>query len=436
MQLFPSTIPAATPANPAGGVSGIATATRHQLSNGIVVLIQRNPSNPTVRVRGEVRVGAINEPATHAGLAVFTGAALIRGTPNRTFQQISAETEERGCSVSSGGGQHSSGFSGKALVEDLPLVLEVLADIVINPTFPPDEIARLRGQFLMSLRENEQDTRTQASRAARALLYPEGHPYSRLSSGTIETVQTITRDDLVAFHQQYHPAATTIAVVGDVEPAAVIAELERTFGVWESAATPAVQELPPVPPLSGMQRRDVDVPGKVQSDVIWSVHGLARSDPDYYPAMMGNMILGRLGMGGRLGENVRENQGMAYYVYSGLEADLGAGPWAAVAGISPDNVERAIQAILQEIEQFKHEGPTDEELADAKAYLTGSLVLGLETNDGIAGTLLAIERYGLGLDYIDRYPDIINGLSHEDIVTVARKYLSTENCVVVVAGPL
>jgi zinc protease len=152
--------------------------------------------------------------------------------------------------------------------------------------------------------------------------------------------------------------------------------------------------------------------------------------------MMGNMILGRLGMGGRLGENVRENQGMAYYVYSGLEADLGAGPWAAVAGINPDNVERAIQAILQEIEQFKQAGPTDEELADAKAYLTGSLVLGLETNDGIAGTLLAIERYGLGLDYIDRYPDIINGLSHADIVTVARKYLSTENCVLVVAGPM
>lgn len=434
MELFPSTIHLT--GHPTGGTSGIAGATRHQLPNGIVVLIQQNTSNPTVRVRGEVRVGAVHEAAAKAGLAAFTGSALIRGTTNRTFQQIVAETEERGCSVSSGGGQHSSGISGKLLAEDLPLVLEVLADMVIRPTFPEDEIARLRGQFLMGLRENEQDTRVQASRVARALLYPAGHPYGRLSSGTVETVQSITRDDLIAFHQQYHPAVTTIAVVGDVEPAAVIAEMERTFGEWEPSTTPPALDLPAVPALTEVQRRNVDMPGKVQADVIWGVHGLARNNPDYYPAMMGNMILGRLGMGGRLGDNVRENQGMAYYVYSGIEADLGAGPWAAVAGVNPANVERAIQAILHEIERFKQEGPTDEELADAKAYLTGSLVLGLETNDGIAGTLLAIERYGLGLDYIDRYPEIINSLTHEEIVNVARKYLSTEHCVIVVAGPL
>jgi zinc protease len=147
------------------------------------------------------------------------------------------------------------------------------------------------------------------------------------------------------------------------------------------------------------------------------------------------MILGRLGLGGRLGENVRENQGMAYYCYSGIEADLGAGPWSAVAGVNPANVERAIAAILHEVEQFVADGPTAQELSDARDYLTGSLVLGLETNDGLAGTLLAIERYGLGLDYIDRYPAIIGGVTHEQIVAAARRYLSTERYVITVAGP-
>ncbi|HJZ48690.1 MAG TPA: insulinase family protein, partial [Roseiflexaceae bacterium] len=184
-----------------GRASTIETATRHVLPNGMVALIQRNPSSPTVSVRGEVRVGAANEPAERSGLAVFTGAALIRGTARRSFQQIVAETEALGATVNAGGGMHSSGFGGRALSEDLSLILGILADMLRSPTFPAQEIERLRGQFLMSLRESEQETRTQASRAARTLLFPPEHPYSRLTSGRIKTVQALTRDDLASFHQ-------------------------------------------------------------------------------------------------------------------------------------------------------------------------------------------------------------------------------------------
>ena len=418
-----------------GAGASIETAVRHVLSNGMVALIQRNASSPTVSVRGEVRVGAVNEPAAKNGLATFTGAALIRGTGRRTFQQIVAETEARGASVNAGGGQHVGGFAGRSLAEDLPLILEILADMLISPTFPAQEIQRLRGQFLMNLRESEQETRIQSSRAARALLYPPDHPYSRLTSGTVETVQGITRDDLAQFHGLYHPAATTIAVVGDVEPQAVVAELERVFGRWEPAGAPPRQDLPPAPPLTQIQRRDVEMAGKIQSDLIWGVHGMTRTAPDYYAASVANMILGRIGLGGRLGDNVREQQGLAYYCGSSVDADLGAGPWAAIAGVNPTNVERAIAAILHEIERFCKDGPTDEELNDARDYMTGSLVLGLETNDGIAGTLLGIERYDLGRDYIRRYPDIIRPISAEQVVEVARKYLSTERYIVAVAGP-
>jgi zinc protease len=175
--------------------------------------------------------------------------------------------------------------------------------------------------------------------------------------------------------------------------------------------------------------------GKVQSDIVWGVHGLTRTAPDYYPAMIGNMILGRLGMGGRLGDNVRENQGLAYHISSGIQAGLGAGPWTARAGVNPANVERAVQAILHEIEQFRQEGPTDEERSDARAYLTGIMVLGLETNRGMAGALLDIEIFNLGKDFVERYPDIINGVSREAIIEAARTYLSTENYVLAVAGP-
>jgi zinc protease len=422
-------------ANPASARSGIAAAVRHVLPNGMVALIHRNPNSPTVSVRGEIRAGAIHEAAEQAGLATFTGAALIRGTAKRSFQQIVAETEARGCSVNAGGGTHSSSFGGKALNEDLPLVLEVLADMLITPAFPAAEVEKLRGQFLMNLRESEEETGYQAARAAQKLLFPPEHPYSRPAMGTMDTVAHISRDDLAAFHQQYHPAATIIAIVGDVDPAAVIADLERFFGAWQSSREVPAGDLPPPAPLTAPAEERVPMNGKVQSDIIWAVHGLSRRDPQYYPAMVGNMILGQLGIGGRLGENIREKQGMAYYAYSRLAADLGAGPWMAVAGVNPANVERARVAILHEIEQFTREGPDEQELADAQDFLTGSLVISLETNDGMAAALLTIERHSLGLDYIDRYPAIIRAVSHEQIVAVARQYLSTERYALVVAGP-
>ena len=418
-----------------GRAATIETAVRHVLPNGMVALLQRNPSSPTVTVRGEVRVGAVNEPAAQNGLAVFTGASLIRGTETRSFQDIVAATEALGASVNAGGGLHSSGFAGRALAEDLGLILEILADMLQHPSFPAHEVDRLRNQFLMGLRESEQETRTQASRAARAMLFPPEHPYSRLSSGTIASVGALTREHLAAFHQHYHPAVTTVAIVGDIDPPAVIAALERAFGGWQPGGTPPTQTLPPVQPIVGVQRRDLTLTGKVQSDLIYAVHGLNRMNPDFYAANVGNMILGRIGLGGRLGDNVREQQGLAYSCGSSVDADLGAGPWAALAGVNPANIERAIAAIVHEIDEFCARGPSAEELSDARDYMTGSLALGLETNDGIAGTLLGIERYGLGFDYISRYPDLIRGISAEQIVEVARKYLSTENYVVVTAGP-
>ncbi len=414
--------------------STIESAVRHTLPNGMVALILQNTNSPTVSVRGDVRVGSAHEHDDQAGIAVLTGGALIRGTERRTFQQIVSETEERGATVNAGGGVHSSGFGGRSLSEDLPLVLEILSDMLITPTFPAHEVDRLRNQFLMGLRESEQETRVQASRALRAMLYPPGHPYSRLSSGSAATVQHLTRNDAAAFHGLYHPAATTLAVVGDVDPAQVIDLLEQTFGRWEKAEPPVQRSIPEVPPLEGVQRRDIPMAGKIQSDVIWAVHGIARANPDYYTASVANMILGRIGLGGRLGDNVRERQGLAYYCGSSLDADVIAGPWTALAGVAGANVERTIAAILHEIRTFAADGPDAQELSDAQDYMAGSMVLGLETNDGLAGTLLGIERHKLGFDYIARYPSIIRSITAEQVRDVVQRYLSTESYAVAIAG--
>lgn len=420
------------PSNRAGT---IATALRYELPNGMVALVQRNATAPTVSVYGEVRVGAANEPPEKNGLSAFTGAALISGAGHRTFQEIVARTEAVGASVNAGGGMHSTGFAGRSLNEDVALILEILSDMVRAPMFPDEEIERLRGQFLMALREDEQDTSVRASRALRSIMFPPTHPYSRLSRGTIETISTLTREDLLQFHTLYHPAATTIAVVGDIDPAAVMALIERFFGDWQAPGAPPRVTLPDPLPLPDQRRVHIALDGKSQTDVIWAVHGLDRRSPDYYAASVANMILGQLGIGGRLGERVREEQGLAYYCGSSLDADLGAGPWTAMAGVNPAHVERAIDAIVREIKQFAAEGPTEQELADARDFMTGRLAIGLETNDSIASTLLGIERYQLGLDYIERYPAIISSIDRDQVVEVARRYLATDDYAIVTAGP-
>jgi len=420
------------PSNRAGT---IATALRYELPNGMVALVQRNATAPTVSVYGEVRVGAANEPPEKNGLSAFTGAALIRGAGHRTFQEIVAITEAVGASVNAGGGMHSTGFAGRSLNEDVALILEILSDMVRAPVFPDEEIERLRGQFLMALREDEQDTSVRASRALRSIMFPPTHPYSRLSRGTIETISTLTREDLLQFHTLYHPAATTIAVVGDIDPAAVMALIERFFGDWQAPGAPPRVTLPDPLPLPDQRRVHIALDGKSQTDIIWAVHGLDRRSPDYYAASVANMILGQLGIGGRLGERVREEQGLAYYCGSSLDADLGAGPWTAMAGVNPAHVERAIDAIVHEIRQFAAEGPTEQELADAHDFMTGRLAIGLETNDSIASTLLGIERYQLGLDYIERYPAIISSIDRDQVVEVARRYLATDDYAIVTAGP-
>jgi zinc protease len=174
---------------------------------------------------------------------------------------------------------------------------------------------------------------------------------------------------------------------------------------------------------------------KTQADIVLGTVGPARAADGYYAARLGDVILGHLGLMGRLGETVRDQQGLAYYAYSGLEAGLGRGPWSVRAGVNPANVDQAIESILAEIARLQDEPVTDEELEDGQDFLTGSLPLRLETNEGIAGTLLDMELYQLGDDYIIRFPDLMRAVTKEQIQAVAQRYLDPEHYALAIAGP-
>jgi zinc protease len=415
---------------------GPHTIQHFTLSNGMRLMVQENHVSPSVVVRGRLWVGAVNDPPEKIGLGRFTASAVRRGSIARTYQEINELTEAVGADAFVSGGRHLTSFGGKSLTEDFGLLVDVLADVLLNPVFPQREVDKVRGQIITGLKELENDTRGLANREFRQLLFTSEHPYGRPGSGTLESVPRIQRDDLVNFyHATYSPQGAAIVVVGDVQAEKVYHMMESVLGTWQPASNPSSFQVPESHPLTEQRRYVRTMTNKTQADIVLGTVGPARSAQGYYAARLGDLILGHLGLMGRLGETVRDQQGLAYYAYSGLEAGLGRGPWSVRAGVSPANVERAIESILAEITRLRDEPVTDQELEDGKDYLTGSLPLRLETNEGIASTLLDIDLHQLGDDYIIRYPDLIHAVTKEQIQAAAHSYLDPENYALVIVGP-
>jgi len=416
-------------------IPGPEDITRHELANGLVVLVRENHNSPSVVIRGYLPVGAYDEQPEQAGLAALTASALMRGTANRAFGQIYEELESVGASVGASGGTHFTGFGAKSLVEDLPLVLDILADVLRHPVFPNDGVEKLRGQILTDLEERAHDTRRMANLAFYELAYPQEHPYSRSLTGYTETIGGLSREDLVDFYGRgYGAQEMVIVVVGAVETAAALAQIAAAFGDWAGH----IYERPPLPEaprITEVRERIVVIPGKTQSDIVLGYPGPPRTAPDFLDALVCNSILGVFGLMGRLGDNVRDSQGLAYYSYSRLDGGPGPSPWRVVAGVNPTNVEPAIVSIRDEIRRIQEELVSENELNDNKAFITGSLPLRLETNEGVARSILNIERYNLGLDYLRRYAELIKKITAEQVRAVANRWLDPDAYALGIAGP-
>ncbi len=409
--------------------------TRAVLANGIVVLSRANFNSPSVYISGYFSAGSLFDPDEKLGLADFTASALMRGTQKRDFQQIYDALESAGASLGFSTSMHSSGFSGRALAEDLPLLLDLLSDTLREPCFPETQVERLRAQILTGLAIRAQDTSEMASLVFDELLYA-GHPYARPEDGFPETIQNITVDDLVAFHRRhYGPRGMVIAIVGAVEPQQAVEQVAQVLGDWQNPSQPEIPPLPAFHPPDSPRRRHHMIPGKSQADIEMGGPGPMRRDPDYLAAALGNSVLGQFGLMGRIGDIVRERSGLAYYAYSSLNAGLGPGAWDVSAGVNPSNVEKTVNLIRDELIRFVTEGVTQQELADSQANFIGRLPLSLESNAGVASALLNIERYDLGLDYYREYAGLVQAVTPEDVLTVARKFIDPERLVIATAGP-
>jgi zinc protease len=407
-----------------------------RLANGIrVVTLEPNASsaNESVSIRVRLPGGSALDDG-RPGIANFTADVTTRGSGGRTLDELAEILDGLGASIGVQVAREVIDYTAKALVEDADRVTGLLATTILAPDFPADQIEVVRGQILSALRQARNDTRSEAERLLRELLYPVGHPYRGRVAGTEESVAAFNRDDLVGFHElAFAPSQAIVAVAGGLSHEAAVALMERNLGGWQGTAPELVIPDPGSAPDAG--RAEIGLPGKVQADIAAGARAIARSNPDFYALSTANLILGRLGLMGRLGESVRERQGMAYYAFSALEVGTGVGFWSARAGVDPGNIERAIESIREVVREFLEDGPTDEEMNDARGHLTGSMPLGLETSDSIARIVADIIFSNLGHDYLRRYRGIINALTEDELTTAARRYINPDRLAIAVAKP-
>jgi zinc protease len=405
------------------------------LENGLALLTKRTRTTPAVSINVAVRAGSACDPADAVGATWLLSRTIDRGTATRSASAIAEELDSRGITLSVGVSRHLFSLACTCLAEDFEPVFALVADVLTSPTLPERELETRKSEVVTSIRQDEDNPAVRATEALMALLYPDGHPYGRPTKGTATVVETLTRARLLQLHdERFAPSQVTAVIVGDVDPAQAQETAARILGGWRKPSPPPLV-LPAVQPPSSRRTLVIPMMNKAQADIAYGFTTIRRLDPEYYAFWLMNNILGQYALGGRLGDSIRERQGMAYYVSSSLDANIAEGPLVIRAGVSPANVERAIRSIDDELRRLIADGITPQELDESRQYLIGSIPRALETNAGIAGFLQTAELFGLGLDYDVRLPDLLRAVTLDQANAAARRAVDPARATVVVAGP-
>jgi zinc protease len=426
--------PAGPQTLPASPIAPVSPAwTRIVLPNGLTVLVAERPGVPIVIARASIEAGAVLDPQDKGGVANLAALLLTRGSATRSADEIDRAIEFVGGSLEGEGGRDSSEVVLSVLRKDLGLGLDLLADALLRPVFPESEFERQRDEVLASVKRSEEDPGTVAARALRRLVFGE-HPYGRPVTGTEASLRSITRDDVVAFHRAaYRPERTIIAVAGDVTAAAIRPELETRLGAWSVAASapPA-----PAPVALGLPSRTEPIQRSLtQATILLGQATVTREHPDYYPLLVASQILGG-GSSSRLYARVREERGLAYNVYAQYATARLAGYFLVELQSENARIREALTVVREELVRLRREPVSEEEIRRARSYLVGSFPLRMDTAGDVSDLLVAIERFGLGLDYPARFRTTVAAVTREDVLRAVRTHWDPDGMSLALVGNL
>ncbi len=424
-----------TPSTPPRQQRSFATE-RHVLDNGLRVLLVENSTIPAISLSLNLLTGARNETEDLAGSAVMVSRLLDEGTKTRSSLEIADAIESVGGAIECDGSHERVAAFLEVLSKDIDLGLDLVGDILMNPAFAEEAVEKERERTLAEIRSIQDRPQVLAGWEFNELIYGT-HPLHRPSHGYPSTIEKIASEALRNFHQeQFAPNNAILSAVGDFDAEEMLAKLEATFGDWEQRGIVSPEVTPPTRQRE-IRKKFVRVASK-QAHILFGHLGIERRNPDFYALQVMDTILGGgAGLTSRIPRKLRDEQGLAYTTFARITSSAGIDPgkFLAYIGTSPENIHLAISGFKGEIDRIVREPVDPEELEDAKAYLTGSFVFAFESNSQITRFLTNAEVYGLGFDYLEKYPTYINDVTVEDISRVAGQYLDTEHYTLVIAGP-
>lgn len=406
---------------------------RSVLPNGLVLITSEQRALPIVSMNLRIRAGSRYDPKGEAGVAYLTAKLLAYGTKERDAMEINGILDHLGASLSTDSGINRAAIHLDILKKDLRAGVELLAELLTDATFPAAEVKRVKESLLASIKAKAYRPGTIAHERFMSALYPDS-PYGRPVEGEEEVVAKITRQELHTFYDRYYrPNRATLVVVGDVAHEEMIEALTKAFAAWKPVEHAEETEPKLSPPRRLLRKVDRDL---TQANIVMGHEGIERTHPDFYAVRVMNYILGGGGLSSRLANTIRNENGLAYSVYSYFSSGKDVGTFQVSMQTKNETAQRAIQLARAEIDRMRTEGVTDEELQEAKDYLIGSFPLRLDTNQRIARFLARVEYLDLGLDYPEQYPELIRAVTKEDVKRVANEYLEPDKLILVVVGDL
>ncbi|HSI53545.1 MAG TPA: pitrilysin family protein [Ramlibacter sp.] len=413
---------------------------RKVLANGVTVDVVANKSSPMVSIRGLAIAGQVTNPAGQPATAELVANMLARGTATRTKEQIGALLNNVGATRRYAAGLNDVAIEADGMARDLPLLLDVLADELRHPAFAAAELALARRELENDYLRADDETSPRALQRLGQLVFPVGHPYHPATrADKVRSLTALTEGDLRAFQQaRYAGAGLFLAIVGDVDPAAAIAEVEKLFGGIARGERRSFAALPRAVAAAATTREAVTLRGKANMNVIMgTASGLRRNDPDYEAALVANAALGQTALSSRIGRRVRDTEGLSYSLASRyLLSDELDGVWMVNINVAPQNLARAIRSTREEIDKFAREGATDLEVQTQKNFFAGNYQVNLGSNAGIASALAIAEKFGHGPRYLDEYPARIAAVTTEQANAAMRRHFFADRLHLIVAGDL
>ena len=409
----------------------VPTPEETTLENGLRVVVVETPRLPLVSFRLALRAGDAFDPPGLPGLTDVLTNMLTEGTRSRTSRQLADEVARLGASLSSGATSDYTSVAASALSPYAERLLELLAEVVLEPSFPEDELELTQQNAHQNLIAQRGQASFLATERVARVLYGE-HPYAVVAP-THESIDRLTREHLVEFHgSAFVPNNAVLVAVGDVRAAHIFERARRLFGGWQPGPAPSAQF--PAPPAR--QRRTayvVDRPGSAQSNIVVGNVAIRRTDPDYFPMLVMHTVLGATASS-RLFMNLREEKGYTYGAYTSLDARRTAGTFRATAEVRTPVTGASLKEFFHEFDRIRSEDVSEEELINARTYLTGIFPIRLETQEGLIDQLVQIRMHGLPDDYLHTYRDSVNAVTREEVRRVAGRHIDPERAAVVVVG--